>query len=396
MIAIAPGSRSSHSIRKRRYPLAISAAGLVILCGLFLAPFVKAHLQAATVLDLVAGKPVPGLLSRLTTEPVATRELDLPSGTGAPIHARLYTPVHHPNAPALIVFHGVHHLGMNEPRLMSFASAMASCGLRVLTPELPDIKDYHIGPGSITAIGDSATWLSHQNMSSSPVGIMGLSFAGGLSLLAAGNPAYQPSIGFVVAIGSQDDMSRVARYYRTGGDLRPDGTEEQLPPHEYGALVLEYEHLEDFVPKADIPAVRAVLRAHLYEEPASEKAAFLLLTPQQLSEAHQLMDTTSSVTRAALTRSEVKHLSDMDAVSPHGKLSGLTTPVYLLHGEGDNIIPAAETLWMQKELPSKALQATLISPVLSHLDLDGASPTLADHLRLVHFFALILQAAGSH
>jgi hypothetical protein len=69
--------------------------------------------------------------------------------------------------------------------------------------------------------------------------------------------------------------------------------------------------------------------------------------------------------------------------------------VCLLHGAADNIIPAAETRWMETELPSETLQAALISPVLSHLDLNGA-PSVLDQLRLVHFFALVLHAAESH
>jgi hypothetical protein len=38
-------------------------------------------------------------------------------------------------------------------------------------------------------------------------------------------------------------------------------------------------------------------------------------------------------------------------------------------------------------------EGVLISPVLSHLDLDGAAPTMTDQLRLVHFFAEVLHAA---
>ena len=50
-------------------------------------------------------------------------------------------------------------------------------------------------------------------------------------------------------------MDHVANYYLTGRELRPDGTTELLPAHEYGALVLEYEHLEDFIPASDIAAI---------------------------------------------------------------------------------------------------------------------------------------------
>jgi dienelactone hydrolase len=354
-------------------------------------PFARAHLQSIAVLDLVANKPVPPLLHRLVTEPIQVHELQLPLPSG-PVRARLYTPVAHPNAPAIILLHGVHYLGIDEPRLVTFAAAMASCGLRVLTPELPDIKDYHIGVNSITTIGESAQWMARVN-GGRPVGLLGVSFSGGLSLLAAANPEFRPSIKFVVAVGSQDEMARVAQYYRTGEDLQPNGTEEILPPHEYGALVLEYEHLDEFVPAPDLAAIRAVLRAHLYQDAIAEKAALARLTPAQAAEATQLMNTASPATRAALARAAVRHIQDMARVSPHGHLAHLTTPVYLLHGEGDNVIPSAETEWIEAELPSTTLKAALISPILSHVNLDGASPSTMDRLRLVHFFAMILHAA---
>jgi dienelactone hydrolase len=385
--------REAKSALPRRRNRILAAAAAAVLLGVLAWPAVRAHLQAIAVLDLVANKPVPAPLRWLVSGRVTTTDMVLPLPSG-PVRARLYTPVGKPNAPAFLVFHGVHYLGMDEPRLIAFAASMASCGLRVLTPELPAIKDYHIGPGSIDTIGDSAAWLAHQN-GDRPVGVMGLSFSGSLALLAAGAPHFRPNIKFVVAIGSEDEMARVAEYYRTGEDQRPNGTNELLPPHEYGALVLEYENIDEFVPRHDVPALRAVLRAHLYEDPVAEAAALARLNPVQAAMSRQLMDTTSPVTRRKLAEVETRHIEDMAGVSPHGHLAQMTTPVYLLHGAGDNIIPAAETQWIGSELPSETLKASLISPVLSHLDMAGATPSLMDNLRLVHFFGLILRAAES-
>ena len=339
---------------------------------------------------------MPESLRWTVKDRVAVDDLSFNASTG-PVRARVYIPLNHPNAPALLVLHGVHHLGIDEPRLIAFATAMSACGLRVLTPELPDIKDYHVGANSIKTIGESAEWFSHHT-GGQPVGVMGLSFSGGLSLLAAADPQFRQSIKFVFAVGSQDEMQRVAAFYRTGQDQLPNGTEELLPPNEYGPLVLEYEHLEDFVPTEDLAPLRAVLRAHLYEdEPhsAAEQAALARLTPRQAGEARALMATDAPTTRALLAKAEAKHVADMAGVSPHGHLSNLTVPVYLLHGAGDNIIPSAETLWMESELPTTTLKAALISPVLSHLDLDGAEPGVLDNLRLTHFFAEVLAASES-
>jgi acetyl esterase/lipase len=374
-------------IYARRIFYSLLLAGILVLA--FAAwPFAKDHLEAVSVLQQVSGKPVPPLIARIVSHPIHTQDFTINVESG-PVRARLYLPSDLPNAPALVVFHGVHYLGIDEPRLMSFASAMASCGIRVLTPELPDIKDYHVDSTSTKTIGESAHWFAQRT--GGPVGVMGLSFSGGLALVAAADPLYHPDFKFVFAVGSQDSMGRVADYYRTNEDLRPNGTTETLTAHEYGPLVLEYQYVEDFVPKQDVAAIRAVLRAHLYEDKAAEQAASAKLTEPQKLEALELMDATSSKTRALIAAENAKHIQELAGISPDSYLKTFTTPVYLLHGQADNIIPSAETLWMASQLPSESLQAVLVSPVLSHIDME-AKPNLWDEWRLIHLFALIMHA----
>ena len=375
-------------LRKKEF--AASLVGFVVVLAAVAWPFTKAHMQAMAVLRLVSGQPVPWIITKMVAEPVRTEDVQFTTAAGV-VRGRFYLPERHPNAPGLVVLHGVHHLGIEEPRLVSFAQAMASCGVRVLTPQLPGIADYHVDRGSVQVIGESARWFAGQ--AGGPVGVLGLSFSGGLALVAAGDPVYRPDFKFVFAVGSQDAMDHVATYYLTEREVRPDGTTERLTPHEYGALVLEYEHLEDFVPAEDEAAIRPVLREHLYEDKSAEELVEAKLNPRQRAEAAALMDSNSATTRAKLAAANVKHLEEMEGLSPHGMLRTMTTPVYLLHGQGDNIIPAAETLWMANELPATTLQEVLVSPVLSHLDLDGPKPNVWDQWQLVHFFALVLHAA---
>jgi pimeloyl-ACP methyl ester carboxylesterase len=79
------------------------------------------------------------------------------------------------------------------------------------------------------------------------------------------------------------------------------------------------------------------------------------------------------------------------AVSPHGRLHGLTTPTFLLHGAGDVVVPAAETLWLAREVPPAALRDVLVSPAVVHVELGAVSRL--DELRLVRFLAGVLAAA---
>ena len=381
-------TRTRERVFERPLFYGLSAAGLVVFV-LAAWPFVKDHLEAIAVLQQVSGKAVPALVGDAVGVTISTEDLTLEVESGA-VRARVYRPEKEDGAPALIVLHGVHHLGIDEPRLEAFAAAMASCGIRVLTPELPDIKDYHVDSTSIKTIGEVTQWYAKKT--GGPVGVMGLSFSGGLALVAAADPLYKPEFKFVFAVGSQDSMGRVAQYYRTGQDAMPNGTTELLPAHEYGPLVLEYEYVEDFVPKQDIAPVRAVLRAHLYEDRTAETAAALKLNERQKIEALELMDATSDRTRALIAKATAKHALELAGLSPRGKLATMTTPVYLLHGQADNIIPSAETLWMASELPSESLQAMLVSPVISHIDFEGGKPGVWDQWRLIHFFALVMHA----
>src|SRR5205823_3807992 len=105
----------------------------------------------------------------------------------------------------IVLAHGVHRLGIEEPRLQRFARAIAASGVVVMTPEIAELTDYRVDPRSIDTLGAAAHSLRERTHA--PVGLMGMSFAGGLSLLATADPAYAPDIAFVVAIGAHDDLA---------------------------------------------------------------------------------------------------------------------------------------------------------------------------------------------
>ena len=371
----------------------IAAAALVLLAMASAAwPSLKAHLQALAILKRVSSQSVPFIAGEAATDAVRTEDVSFVSPSGL-VHARLYLPVGHPRAQSIVILHGVQHLGMDEPRLMAFATSIAACGLRVLTPELPDIADYRIDQSSIRTIGEAAKWFAAKT--GAPVGLMGLSFSGGMALIAATEPRYAGSIKYVFAVGAQDQMARVVRFYQTGQDIRPDHSIERLSPHEYGSLVLEYEYLEDFVSNpADLEPIRSVLRAHLYEDNHAEQQAMVALNAHQRAQVEQILDTSSEWTKAALKISETKHLRELNAMSPHGKIAALQTPVFLLHGEADNVIPSAESQWLAAELPRRTLKSLLISPEISHVDRSHSRALdLWDQWQLVHFVALVMEEA---
>jgi pimeloyl-ACP methyl ester carboxylesterase len=331
-----------------------------------------------------------GLLVRIEEHGVDTRDVVLPTTQG-PVRARLYEPrgVAHP--PGMLVVHGMHHLGIDEPRLENFARAAASDGFSVLTPEIAALADYHVDGASIGTIGESADWLE-QRLGTGPVTVVGVSFAGSLSLLAGCDPRYAPHMRALVLMGAYDNLGRVARFLATSHAEFPDGRMEPYAAHDYGAAVFVYAHLEQFFPPGDLPVAREALRDWLWERPGDAQALFPRLSPVSRATMEILIARRIDRLRPQLLDAIHTDDSQLAAISPEGKLGALHTPVFLLHGATDDIIPSTETLWLEKEIPKPYMRAALITPAFSHVD-PGKDSAWTDRLRLVEFLAGVLRNA---
>jgi pimeloyl-ACP methyl ester carboxylesterase len=371
--------------RKLTYLLFICI--VVVLAILALRQPVEAHLRAAAVLAKLSNPAAKGIMVRAADDPYTEEEGTALTPAGL-LKFRIYIPQDGTRQGGIVLLHGVHHLGMDDPRLKNFSRAMAGAGVEVMTPELQDLADYRVTPRSVDAIGVAAVILSTRMKQR--VGLIGLSFAGGLSLMAATRPEYKDKIGFVLAVGAHEDMSRVARFFASNVVANPDGTESRFQAHEYGMLVLAYSHLEDFFPAKDVPIAREALRQWLWEQPQAMKTAEAL-SPAGKEKLGLLLHHHEQLQQAFLEEIN-RRQAEMDAVSPRGKLQPLSTETFLLHGASDNIIPPAETQWLARDVPSHALKQVLISKALTHVDAGNGEP-FSEKWALVHFFARVLEEA---
>lgn len=331
-----------------------------------------------------------GLVVRLESHAMDVQDLTL-SLTEGPVRARLYTPRGVARPAGMVLVHGIHHLGIDEPRLMNFARAAASDGFSVLTPEVAALADYHVDAASVSTIGESTAWLQ-QRLGTGPVTIVGVSFAGGLSLLAACDPRYAPHIRALVLMGAYDNLARVVRFLATSQAEFPNGAVEPYKAHDYGAAVFVYAHLDQFFPAADLAVAHDSLRDWLWEQPAQAQALFPRLGPASRATMEILLTRQIDKLRPQLLESIQKDEAQLAALSPEGKLAALHTPVFLLHGATDDIIPSTETLWLERDIPRADLRQALITPAFSHVDPEKHSQW-RDELRLVEFLAGVLRAA---
>jgi dienelactone hydrolase len=382
-------------MRRRRIGLAIAA--IVLAAGAWaLAPTIE---SAAFVLDLAGRTGGVRRILPVRQRPVTWHDLTVPTRHGS-VAARRYEPDGGSDQ-GILVFPGVHAGGVDEPRLSTFARRLASTGVRVVTVPLPDLREFRVTPRSTDMIEDAAVWMT-ADRSLAPTGrisLGGISFAGGLSLVAAGRPSLAGKLDLVVSIGGHGDLPRVLTYVCSG--RLPDGR----APHDYGVAVIFLTAAHLVVPAPQVePVRRAVLH---YLRSASFSGSDQAAAARELDAAKTLRDSLPEPGRTyagwtidrnvaalgAVLLPWVEAIGSDPALSPD-RSPPSQAPVFLLHGADDNVIPTDETRLVAGRLAAqgRVRVRSLVTPLLSHADITPDAPA-SDVWKLIAFWREVLQTA---
>jgi pimeloyl-ACP methyl ester carboxylesterase len=362
--------------------------------GASLLPGLLRTVSTLVVLARLTGQHALDPLAERMLLPVVEHDTALRVADGL-FRARSYAPLAaHSGMPGVLLLHGVHPRGIDEPRLVGFARTLASAGLIVLTPELPELLSYRLDPRTIDHIRQLAA--AHAQSTGTPaVGVIGISFAGGLALMAAAAQADSRPIAFVATVGAHADLLRLSRYYAGEPVRGPAGEPVDVAPHPYGARVMIREHLERFFSRADLAPAQRALDAYLHDRGAEARKLALQLSSQGRPVMGVLLDSSQHSELAQLLLSAASAARpQLQAASPHGHLAGLRVPVFLLHGAGDPVIPSIETRYLAREVPRAWLRQVVVTPLLRHAEFPEP-PKLGEAWQLVRFLTGIFAAAGS-
>jgi dienelactone hydrolase len=329
---------------------------------------------------------------------VSTRYGDVP--------ARLYVPEGTSRRTVLLV-PGIHSMGIEEPRLTALADDLAGAGVKVMAMALPDLQAYRITARATDVIEDAVTWMS-QRPDLAPdgrVGIVGISFAGGLSLSAASRPAIRDKIAFVLSFGGHGDLNRVMRYLTTGEAPQVAGLETH-PPHDYGVAVILYSLADrGVVPMDQVAALRQGIETFLLASQLTlvnmdqanatfAKAREMATTLPEPSRTYLNYVNDRAVTKLGpVLVPYLKQLGAGDpALSPQLIDHPASAPLFLLHGSGDTVIPAAETAIFSEDLRRKGANVhVLLSELITHAEVNRAA-TYVDVLKLVNLWAQVFRS----
>jgi pimeloyl-ACP methyl ester carboxylesterase len=301
---------------------------------------------------------------------------------------------------------GIHSMGIDEPRLKALARDLAASGVRVVTVALPDLTRYRITPQSTDVIEDAvAAFASRADLApDGRVGIVGISFAGGLSIAAAGRARIRDKLAYVVSFGGHGDLPRVMRYLATGEAPTAPGVETH-PPHDYGVAVILYGLADQgIVPPDQVQPLRDGISTFLL-------ASQLTLVNMDhanatFAKAHEIAKTLPEPARTYMTYVNDRQVAklgpalvpyltalgaDDPALSPDRAPQLPCAPIFLLHGHEDTVIPTAESMVLADYLRAKGVDVhVLLSELITHAEVDrGAAAT--ETWRLISFWAAVLK-----
>lgn len=373
-------------MRRKAAWLSLSVTALGLGSALWLLP---RYLRAASILSQSAGLEDPSGLTRRVRGAVRTQRFELPTDD-RPVEIMAYEPADRAPRGALLLVHGIHPNGIEEPRLVGLARAFAAVGYRVWTPSYPELAALSANAQTVARMRFTAEQLAADV--GEPVIGMGISVGGGLLLIAAASPTVTPALRRVVTVGAHHDLARVARHYAGEIARDVDGRPTEVAPHPYGLWVLAHAHVERLFAAGDVSAARSVMGAWIDQDAGRDTTA----RPEDLSPAGQalLRDLRAAPVGDALRARLLSAIEDagpeLAAVSPVGQLSGLRAETLLLHGTDDSVVPPTELSWLLSELPPGVRRRALVTPVLSHAEFPEGTP-LREYLSLLHFVAAIIR-----
>jgi dienelactone hydrolase len=385
-------------MRLTRPTLAIFLAALCFL-GL-VAVGTPSYRHGAAFVVIAAGMEGPArrvaawnttTVTAMSAEPIPWR--------GGTLRSRAYRPSAQTGRGILLV-PGVHAAGIDEPRLVGFARDLAAMGHPVLTVELPDLTRYEITARTTDMIEDAAAWMvprPEYRGRDGRIGILGISFGGGLSIVASARPAIASGVAFVMAFGGHADLPRTLRYLCTG--IQADGAVR--PPHDYGLAIVLLAAADRVVPAVQVQPLRTAILTYLeasrLDMVDKPKAALEFAHATRLAEGlvepgRTYMDYVNARDVARLGPVLLPHVAGLGgdpALSP-ARSPFPHAPVYLLHGTDDNVVPAIESTLLGRELSARGVPVhVLLTPLITHAEVDRAS-TMPAVWRLIHFWTRLL------
>ena len=398
----------------RRRKAALIVVALLLSGGAFALPYLDALGFIIRAAD-IGGTPAT-LASWRTYAFARQPDMWVPTRAGN-IPARLYQPEGRVRR-TLLLMPGVHRDGIDESRLVGLAEDLSATGYRVVTVAAPDLQRFKITPEVTDVIEDAVKWTSEQPQfrTDGKIGVVGISFTGGLSVVAAGRASIRDHVAFVMSFGGHGDLARALHYLASGevlGDLEQAKQSSAVagadhvgvhPPHDYGLAVVLLNLADRVVPPEQVAALSKGIDGFLLAsslavtDPPKSVPIFEEMKKYQETLPEPSRTYMQYVNDRAVDKLGPVLLPVIESLKNHPGMARLsaeratppTAPIFLLHGVDDSVIPSVETVLLAEHLKGKAEVTGLLSGLITHAEVNR-TPGAIEVWRLASFWRQIMK-----
>ncbi len=292
------------------------------------------------------------------TDPQATPRVDALVVEGASRHLRLRTGDAESPRPVILLLHGLHYLGPDDPRFRRIAAVLAQTGAEVIAPYLSDFLGLALSPRALDEA--SAALVTASERAGGPVGVMSISF-GSIAALHLGATAPE-RVKRLVLFGGYRHYSNAVRF-ALGGALEGFPAEARDPMSGPAVLV---NFVDELLPAGQRAAFREAALAFAKETwsrggPAAEDKH----DGRHLRVGRRIAESLDGEAQAAfriacrldadpLALAEVAMMRAGERLAfldPGPHLACLRAPVTCVHGREDDVIPWTESEAIARDVP---------------------------------------------
>ncbi len=343
--------------------------------------------EAAHVLRDIDAGGGPSDLKASTPEPsrtTVTYDVD-----GRMSVADIYEP-NQPIGAALVLVPGFTPHGKDDPRVVAFAATLARARFLVLVPDLPGSRQMRIRFDDARGIADAVVQLSGSELvtTGQPVGVVAISYAVGLAVLASIEPDARDRVDFLVGIGGYYDTTAVVTYSTTGRYRKTIADDWQTAePHQVARWLMLASNVDMLADQDDrkLLMVLAERKRRRPDAPVDDLVAMLgpegrslweVMTNDDPERVRDLLDELpDTLKRGLLTLSPANH-----------DLSHLAGRLILIHGRADTLVPYTESLALGRAVPGSEV---FIIDGFSHIDQTDVG--FAGQLQLISSIQAVLK-----
>lgn len=277
--------------------------------------------------------------------------------------------------PVVLLLHGMNVSGINDPRIVHLAKSLSILGYNVITPEIPEIKNFLINDTTLNSINTFFD-LFKSNFINEKVGLFLISFSGGLSLISISEPKYKNFFKSILSLGSYSNFETTINYVLN--NFKYDS---------YGAYILLFNYL-DLIFKSN------KLKAYFHDNiiyDSFKNPNYLKTKNNLLKDEISFCDKLENDLSFRLEIGEEIINKKKDLVKRLSPISDIyhfdsNSKIHLLHGKQDKIISSQESINLYHKIKDSNNCKLLLTDLISHGDSSNKILNFLEFPSLIYFF----------